>query len=88
MKYILSFMALCLVACQSANPYEDKTLALVPLKTFPLPKISVRAMQLLSDKNVSLLRVPMLLLALSILKTILSLFLTSKTKGLSLTFVR
>ena len=47
MKYILSFMALWLVACQSANPYEDKTLALVPLKTFPLPKISVRAMQLL-----------------------------------------
>ena len=43
MKYILSFMALWLVACQSANPYEDKTLALVPLKTFPLPKISVRA---------------------------------------------
>ena len=62
MKYILSFMALWLVACQSANPYEDKTIALVPLKTFPLPKISVRAMQLLS--------------------------LTSKTKGLSLTFVR
>ena len=25
MKYILSFMALWLVACQSANPYEDKT---------------------------------------------------------------
>ena len=53
MKYILSFMALWLVACQSANSYEDKTLALVPLKTFPLPKISARAMQLLSDKNVA-----------------------------------
>ena len=51
MKYILSFMALWLVACQSANPYEDKTLALVPLKTFPLEKISVRAMVLL-EKNV------------------------------------
>jgi len=46
-------MVLWLVACQSANPYEDKTIALVPLKTFPLPKISVRAMQLLSDKNVA-----------------------------------
>lgn len=87
MKYILSFMALWLVACQSANPYEDKTIALVPLKTFPLPKISVRAMQLLSDKNVAFAGSDASFGFINT-QTILSPSLTSKTKGLSLTFVR
>ena len=53
MKHIaIIFIFLCLVACKHSNPYKDTTIELVEVKSFPLEKISVRAMVLL-EKNVA-----------------------------------
>ena len=53
MKHIaIIFILLCLVACKHSNPYNDTTIKLVEVKSFPLEKISVRAIVLL-EKNVA-----------------------------------
>ena len=53
MKHIaIIFILLCLAGCKHSNPYKDTTIELVEVKSFPLEKISVRAMVLL-EKNVA-----------------------------------
>lgn len=52
-RIILILAVLGLVACNEKNPYENTTVKLTELKTFALPKVSVRAITLLSDNNVA-----------------------------------
>lgn len=50
---IIILITLILVACNPKNPYEETTVKLTEIKSFALPKISIRAMVLLSDGNVA-----------------------------------
>ena len=42
-RIILILAVLSLIACSEKNPYENTTVKLTELKTFALPKVSVRA---------------------------------------------